>query len=87
MASPPPPPPPPVSSEKAVAIIFRYADWVDVLLMVLGTVGAVGDGMSTNVLLLYASRIMNSLGFSGSSFMAEVEKVSTGWYLIYIHNE
>ncbi|KAK4754989.1 hypothetical protein SAY87_008746 [Trapa incisa] len=77
-------------SSKSVAIIFRYADWIDVLLMVLGTVGAIGDGMSTNVLLLFASRIMNSLGYggggtgqsSGSTFMAEVEKCSL--YFVYL---
>lgn len=87
-------PPPPASTEKvgrrksrrsnrSMAIIFRYADRVDVLLMVLGTIGAIGDGMSTNILLLFASRIMNSLGYGnsrqssgGNSFMAEVEKVS-----------
>ena len=66
-------------------MIFRYADWVDFVLMFLGAFGAIGDGMSTNCLLLFASRIMNSLGFGqnqgGSSngvakFMDEVEKVS-----------
>ncbi|CAI0628621.1 unnamed protein product [Linum tenue] len=60
--------------------ILRYADWADVVLMVMGTVGAIGDGMSTNILLVFASRLMNSLGYGQnqadrSSFMAEVEKV------------
>lgn len=67
--------------KKSIALIFRYADWVDYLLMFLGTVGAVGDGMSTNVLLVFASRLMNSLGYSKNpqnhgNFMNEVEKVS-----------
>lgn len=66
--------------------IFRYADWTDVLLMLLGALGAIGDGMSTNVLLLFASRIMNSLGYGniqqkqqnnrGNFSMTEVDKVS-----------
>jgi ATP-binding cassette subfamily B (MDR/TAP) protein 1 len=51
------------------------------LLMLLGTVGAIGDGMSTNCLLVFASRIMNSLGYGQTrqdnyNFMVEVQKVS-----------
>ncbi|KAL2321330.1 hypothetical protein Fmac_030299 [Flemingia macrophylla] len=45
----------------SIGIILRYADWMDVLLMLMGALGAIGDGMSTNVLLMFASRIMNSL--------------------------
>lgn len=68
--------------KSSMAIILRYADSVDILLMVLGTVGAIGDGMSTNCLLVFASRLMNSLGYGQSNnqlyhgnFMDEVEKV------------
>ncbi|KAL5572555.1 hypothetical protein UlMin_022152 [Ulmus minor] len=62
-------------------IIIRYADWVDILLMILGTIGSIGDGMSTNCLLVFASRIMNSLGngqtkTNHGNFMDEVEKCS-----------
>lgn len=65
----------------SVAVLFRYADWVDILLMFLGTMGAIGDGMSTNCLLVFASRIMNSLGYGKTQqnrgkFMDEVEMVS-----------
>ncbi|KAL2929023.1 putative ABC transporter B family member 8 [Bienertia sinuspersici] len=70
-------------------IIFRYANWVDYLLMISGTFGAIGDGMSTNCLLLFASRIMNSLGFgqnnqhnNATTFMSEVEKCSL--YFVYL---
>lgn len=68
-------------TKKSVAIIFRYADWVDVVLMLLGTFGAIGDGMSTNCLLVFASRLMNSLGFgqtqqNNGHFMDEVEQCS-----------
>ncbi|KAI4376581.1 hypothetical protein MLD38_014327 [Melastoma candidum] len=72
----------------SMAIIFRYADWIDRLLMLLGTLGAIGDGMSTNCLLVFASQIMNSLGDgSGSkgddvSFMVQVEKCSL--YFVYL---
>ena len=65
----------------STAIIFRYADWVDIMLMFFGTIGAIGDGMSTNCLLVFASRLMNNLGYgktqqNHANFMDEVEKVS-----------
>ncbi|KAI9191648.1 hypothetical protein LWI28_011381 [Acer negundo] len=71
----------------SMGVIFRYADWTDVLLIVLGTIGAIGDGMSTNCLLLFASRIMNSLGYGQTqqnqvNFMDEVEKCSL--YFVYL---
>lgn len=77
------------SEERAssISIILRYSDWIDVVLMLMGALGAIGDGMSTKVLLLFASRIMNSLGYgnnqqnSGSS-MGEVEKCSL--YFVYL---
>ncbi|CAN6441284.1 unnamed protein product [Victoria cruziana] len=66
--------------------IFRYADWKDVLLMLFGTLGAIGDGMSTNCLLVFASDLMNTLGYSPSKqdtdFMSKVEKFSL--YFVYL---
>ncbi|KAJ8644878.1 hypothetical protein MRB53_006626 [Persea americana] len=72
---------------RTIAVIFRYADWVDVLLMLLGTVGAIGDGMSTNCLLMFASQLMNSLGYGKTTenhgnFMDEVEKCAL--YFTYL---
>lgn len=63
--------------------VFLFADRVDVVLMVMGTVGAVGDGCSINCLLLFASGVMNSLGYGKAhstgldhaDFMKDVEKV------------
>ena len=60
--------------------MFRFADRVDVVLMALGTLGAIGDGCSTNLLLIFASDVMNALGYGrggagGVDFMREVEKV------------
>ncbi|CAL0322156.1 unnamed protein product [Lupinus luteus] len=67
----------------SISVIFRYADWTDVVLMLMGAFGAIGDGMSTNVLLLFASRIMNSLGYGkNSNSMPEVEKCSL--YFVYL---
>ncbi|GJN02955.1 hypothetical protein PR202_ga20351 [Eleusine coracana subsp. coracana] len=42
--------------------VFRFADWVDVLLMALGTLGAIADGCSYNLLLVFLSDVVNSLG-------------------------
>ncbi|CAN6244653.1 unnamed protein product [Urochloa humidicola] len=42
--------------------MFKHADGVDVALMVLGLIGAVGDGMSTPAMLLISSHITNEFG-------------------------
>ncbi|CAN6251886.1 unnamed protein product [Urochloa humidicola] len=42
--------------------VFVHADAVDVALMVLGVLSAIGDGMATPLRLLIASRIANDLG-------------------------
>ncbi|KAK3024903.1 hypothetical protein RJ639_043218 [Escallonia herrerae] len=73
--------------KSSVAVIFRYADWVDNLLMLFGTIGAIGDGMSTNCLLVYVSHLFNSLGYGKTqryqgNFMDEVEKCSL--YFVYL---
>ncbi|XP_042004562.1 putative ABC transporter B family member 8 isoform X2 [Salvia splendens] len=76
-----------MGKSSSLTIIFRYADWLDILLMLLGTFGAVGDGMSTNCLLVYVSRLFNSLGYGKSSqnntnFLDEIEKCSL--YFVYL---
>ncbi|CAI9293275.1 unnamed protein product [Lactuca saligna] len=74
--------------KKSITIIFRYADWYDKLLIVLGTLGAIGDGMSTNVLLVFVSRLFNSLGYgkgvqrNPENFMHEIEKCSLAFVYI-----
>ncbi|MED6131265.1 ATP-binding cassette, sub-B (MDR TAP), member 8 [Stylosanthes scabra] len=60
--------------------------------MLMGAVGAIGDGMSTNILLIFASRIMNSLGYgnqqqssssdNNNNYMSQVEKCSL--YFVYL---
>ncbi|KAF2285193.1 hypothetical protein GH714_038996 [Hevea brasiliensis] len=57
------------------------------LLILLGTIGAIGDGLSTNCLLVFASRLMNSLGHGKTqqnqgNFLSEVEKCSL--YFVYL---
>uniref|UniRef100_A0ACD5Z0U5 Uncharacterized protein n=1 Tax=Avena sativa TaxID=4498 RepID=A0ACD5Z0U5_AVESA len=51
--------------------VFMHADAADVVLMVLGLVGAIGDGLSMPVMLFITSRIFNDLGGSSSDVMQE----------------
>ncbi|CAD5324610.1 unnamed protein product [Arabidopsis thaliana] len=74
-------------SSRNTHVIFRFADWIDIVLMVLGSVGAIGDGMSTNVSLVFVSRIMNTLGYSqhnpsSTNFKEEIQKCSL--YFVYL---
>ncbi|KAG9148857.1 hypothetical protein Leryth_020822 [Lithospermum erythrorhizon] len=79
------------NKRSSIAVVFRYADWFDILLMVLGTIGAIGDGMSTNCILVFASRLFNILGYGANNqqhniangnFMDEIEKCSL--YFVYL---
>ncbi|KAJ9551429.1 hypothetical protein OSB04_015474 [Centaurea solstitialis] len=49
--------------------IFMHADGVDMFLVALGFLGAVGDGFSMPVMLLVLSKIMNNFGDSSSVSM------------------
>ncbi|KAM0868761.1 hypothetical protein ACQ4PT_041103 [Festuca glaucescens] len=51
--------------------VFMHADAADVVLMVLGLVGAVGDGVSMPVMLFITSRIFNDLGGSAADVLQE----------------
>jgi ATP-binding cassette subfamily B (MDR/TAP) protein 1 len=74
--------------KNSIWLIFRYADHIDVVLMIMGTIGAIGDGMSTNCLLVYVSHLFNSLGYGKTqnnnhvNFMVEVEKCSL--YFVFL---
>lgn len=60
--------------------IFMHADGVDMWLMTLGFIGAVGDGFSTPLVLLVTSKLMNNLGgasaFTVETFIHNINKVS-----------
>uniref|UniRef100_A0ACD5V4V0 Uncharacterized protein n=1 Tax=Avena sativa TaxID=4498 RepID=A0ACD5V4V0_AVESA len=51
--------------------VFMHADATDVVLMVLGLLGAMGDGLSMPVMLYITSRIFNDLGGSSSDVLHE----------------
>ncbi|XP_048333059.2 ABC transporter B family member 9 [Ziziphus jujuba] len=54
--------------------LFSFADRLDVVLMVVGTISAIGNGMSQPLLLLIFGRLINSFGTSNSSDI--IDKVS-----------
>ncbi|CAO2044869.1 unnamed protein product [Urochloa humidicola] len=47
---------------RSFSSVFMHADAADVVLMVLGLLGAMGDGMSMPAMLLIATRIFNDIG-------------------------
>ncbi|KAI3925496.1 hypothetical protein MKX01_026408 [Papaver californicum] len=59
----------------SIRTIFMHADGVDICLMVLGFLGAVGDGFSTPVMLFLTSKIMNNLGSVGPSDVNDPNQV------------
>ncbi|XVE68022.1 hypothetical protein DITRI_Ditri09bG0035000 [Diplodiscus trichospermus] len=62
----------------SIRSIFMHADGVDMLLMTLGFIGAVGDGFSTPLVYLVTSKLMNDLGgasaFSKDVFLHNINK-------------
>ncbi|KAM0965312.1 hypothetical protein TB2_020918 [Malus domestica] len=52
--------------------IFRYADGVDKLLMVFGTLGSIGDGLMTPLTMFVLSRVINEYGGATLSVSNEV---------------
>lgn len=67
--------------------LLKYADKVDMVLMTLGTLGALADGMSTPTLLIATSGLVNTLGNGSTTthpqhFMDEIQKYVL--YYVYI---
>lgn len=58
--------------------IFRYADGVDTVLMLLGTLGSIGDGLQTPLTMFILSDVINDNGAKANSLTNDVvDKVST----------
>ncbi|KAI5070429.1 hypothetical protein GOP47_0014772 [Adiantum capillus-veneris] len=64
--------------------LLRYCDTVDVLLMLVGLLGAVGDGVCAPTLLIIISGIVDEFGKGSTSqrFMAIMSKYAV--YIIYV---
>ena len=65
----------------SLSSVFMHADAADVVLMALGLVGAIGDGLSMPVMLFITSRIFNDLGGSSAvvlqEFSSKINEVRT----------
>ncbi|KAL8114655.1 hypothetical protein AgCh_021498 [Apium graveolens] len=55
----------------SIRSIFMHADTLDLLLMILGFLGAVGDGLSTPAMLFVTSKLMNNVGGTISSLPSD----------------
>lgn len=60
----------------SISTIFKHADGIDLLLMAMGFLGAVGDGLCTPVMLLIMSRLMNNLGHGPSGLPSFVQNIN-----------
>ncbi|EXB47719.1 ABC transporter B family member 15 [Morus notabilis] len=56
----------------SIRSVFVHADGVDLILMVFGFLGALGDGFSTPLVLLITSRLMNNIGGASSDSAQDV---------------
>eukprot|EP01018_Ginkgo_biloba_P022724 Gb_08707 [translate_table: standard] len=66
--------------------LFKYADSIDLWLMMFGTLGSIGDGLSTPIMMIVLSGLMNTLGNGPSSksngFIHSINKGSVN--ILYI---
>jgi ATP-binding cassette subfamily B (MDR/TAP) protein 1 len=66
--------------------LFTFADPLDLLLMFLGTVGAIGNGISIPLMLLVFGNLINAFGDSTDSIVVdEVSKVIFSLVLYTVH--
>ncbi|OAY83123.1 putative multidrug resistance protein, partial [Ananas comosus] len=81
--------PPSNSAVKSFFSIFMHADAIDKAFMTFGILGAIGDGLSTPVMLYISSKILNDLGGGGtgatllSEFTHKVDEVATNPLLFF----
>uniref|UniRef100_A0A7N0T683 Uncharacterized protein n=1 Tax=Kalanchoe fedtschenkoi TaxID=63787 RepID=A0A7N0T683_KALFE len=54
-------------SSGSLRSVFMHADYLDLVLMALGFIGAVGDGFTTPLILFVASKLMNNVGSASLS--------------------
>ncbi|KAJ8748666.1 hypothetical protein K2173_008111 [Erythroxylum novogranatense] len=56
--------------------LFSFADSTDTMLMIIGTVGAIGNGLSLPIMTLILGEIVNSFGETQTNIVHKVSKVS-----------
>lgn len=69
--------------------LFMHADDVDMFLMAVGLLSAIGDGLATPIMFFITSTIMNSIGGSSSSaadvYTDKINKVNTTYIYIFVY--
>lgn len=69
------------SSKKMMAppgllqMITEHADWVDIVLMALGTAGCIANGLSMSLIVLVLSRMYNDYASLSSMSSADINQV------------
>ena len=63
------------SRKGSISSMFMHADGVDLLLMIFGFIGSVGDGLLTPLVLFITSHLMNNIG-TGSSAVSLTDSFS-----------
>ncbi|KAK7825161.1 abc transporter b family member 15 [Quercus suber] len=63
------------SRKGSISSMFMHADGVDLLLMIFGFIGSVGDGLITPLVLFISSHLMNNIG-AGSSAVSLADSFS-----------
>lgn len=60
--------------------LFVFADRLDVLLMIIGTIGAIANGLTQPLMLVIMSQLINTFGKSnGSDITHQISKVCS-WF-------
>lgn len=71
----------------SIQSIFIHADGADIILMILGLIGAVGDGISMPLRIYITSKLMNAIGDSSigveSQFIHRINEVY--WFILNLH--
>ncbi|KAJ0527800.1 putative Type 1 protein exporter [Helianthus annuus] len=64
-----------------LAIITEHADWIDMILMVLGTAGCIANGLSMSLIMLVLSRMYNDYASLASKTPADINQYA----LLYVY--
>lgn len=65
--------------------IFMHADGYDMLLMGLGFLGALGDGLSTPAIMLVMSKLINSIGGSSLFTIDNLSQIVNKVLYLYLY--
>ncbi|CAI9089469.1 OLC1v1024049C1 [Oldenlandia corymbosa var. corymbosa] len=68
----------------SLASIFREADYIDKLLMFIGFLGAVGDGISLPSIILFSSKILNDFGRATAGSQNSFPTLTSTLLLCYV---